>query len=67
MKPSHRKRHPWTIQEVSWLKKGVQKFGAGKWQEILLSYPFPAYRTSIDLKDKWRNLPMEEKEAILHP
>lgn len=37
------------------LASGVLKYGKGKWAEILATYDF-GDRTSVDLKDKWRNL-----------
>ncbi|KAG8059261.1 hypothetical protein GUJ93_ZPchr0002g26154 [Zizania palustris] len=52
-----RKHHrAWTLSEVLKLVDGVDRYGAGKWSEIRrLSFPC-SYRTSVDLKDKWRNL-----------
>lgn len=47
----------WTDREIMCLKKGVQEDGLrGQWAEILARYPFQDCRTSVDLKDKWRNL-----------
>lgn len=53
-----RKHHrPWTITEVVKLVEGVARFGAGRWSEIKrLAFATCPYRTSVDLKDKWRNL-----------
>lgn len=53
-----RKHHrPWTINEVVKLVEGVARYGAGRWSEIKrLAFASCAYRTSVDLKDKWRNL-----------
>ncbi|XP_008462321.3 uncharacterized protein LOC103500701 isoform X3 [Cucumis melo] len=53
-----RKHHrAWTLVEVIKLVEGVSKCGAGKWSEIKkLSFSSYSYRTSVDLKDKWRNL-----------
>nr|AGT15966.1 MYB-related protein [Saccharum hybrid cultivar R570]AGT16635.1 MYB-related protein [Saccharum hybrid cultivar R570] len=53
-----RKHHrAWTLCEVVKLVDGVARFGAGKWSEIRkLSFASYSYRTSVDLKDKWRNL-----------
>ncbi|KAL6537398.1 hypothetical protein OROMI_025932 [Orobanche minor] len=53
-----RKHHrPWTLSEVVKLVEGVAKYGAGKWSEIKrLAFASYSYRTSVDLKDKWRNL-----------
>ncbi|KAL1203764.1 Telomere repeat-binding protein 3 [Cardamine amara subsp. amara] len=53
-----RKHHrAWTLSEVTKLVDGVSKYGAGKWSEIKkLSFSSQSYRTSVDLKDKWRNL-----------
>ncbi|KAL1224108.1 Telomere repeat-binding protein 4 [Cardamine amara subsp. amara] len=53
-----RKHHrAWTLSEVVKLVEGVSKYGVGKWSEIKkLSFSSHAYRTPVDLKDKWRNL-----------
>ncbi|XP_019057515.1 PREDICTED: uncharacterized protein LOC104808052 isoform X2 [Tarenaya hassleriana] len=53
-----RKHHrAWSLSEVIKLVEGVAKYGAGKWSEIKrLSFASHSYRTSVDLKDKWRNL-----------
>eukprot|EP00249_Psilotum_nudum_P020369 c27672_g1_i3 orf=374-2293(+) len=53
-----RKHHrPWTIREVMKLVEGVAHCGVGKWAEIKkLAFYNSVYRTSVDLKDKWRNL-----------
>ncbi|XP_057455095.1 uncharacterized protein LOC130746477 isoform X2 [Lotus japonicus] len=53
-----RKHHrAWTLVEVMKLVEGVSRCGAGKWSEIKrLSFSSASYRTSVDLKDKWRNL-----------
>ncbi|KAK9923720.1 hypothetical protein M0R45_032121 [Rubus argutus] len=53
-----RKHHrAWTLVEVMKLVEGVSKCGTGRWSEIKrLSFASYSYRTSVDLKDKWRNL-----------
>ncbi|KMT04840.1 hypothetical protein BVRB_7g170100 [Beta vulgaris subsp. vulgaris] len=53
-----RKHHrAWSLTEVMKLVDGVAKFGAGRWSEIKrLSFSSYTHRTSVDLKDKWRNL-----------
>ncbi|RYQ84930.1 hypothetical protein Ahy_B10g104431 isoform B [Arachis hypogaea] len=53
-----RKHHrAWTLVEVMKLVDGVSRCSAGRWSEIkLLSFSSHSYRTSVDLKDKWRNL-----------
>ncbi|PIA27711.1 hypothetical protein AQUCO_07600106v1 [Aquilegia coerulea] len=53
-----RKHHrAWTLSEVIKLVEGVSKYGAGRWSEIKkVAFASYAYRTSVDLKDKWRNL-----------
>ncbi|KAJ6699963.1 RING/FYVE/PHD ZINC FINGER SUPERFAMILY PROTEIN [Salix purpurea] len=56
-----RKKVSWTVQEEEMLKEGVQKFSSdGKfpWKDILEygSSVFLNGRTTIDLKDKWRNM-----------
>ncbi|XP_031482906.1 uncharacterized protein LOC116252641 isoform X1 [Nymphaea colorata] len=53
-----RKHHrSWTLQEVTKLVEGVSRHGVGRWSDIKrLEFSASAYRTSVDLKDKWRNL-----------
>ncbi|XP_035548175.1 uncharacterized protein LOC109001935 isoform X1 [Juglans regia] len=53
-----RKHHrAWTLVEVMKLVEGVSKCGAGRWSDIKrLAFASYSYRTSVDLKDKWRNL-----------
>ncbi|KAK9102460.1 hypothetical protein Sjap_019714 [Stephania japonica] len=53
-----RKHHrAWTLSEVTKLVEGVSRYGAGKWSEIKrVAFAPSSYRTSVDLKDKWRNL-----------
>ncbi|XP_078432961.1 uncharacterized protein LOC144704419 [Wolffia australiana] len=49
-------RRRWAPWEVSRLIDGVSKYGAGRWSQIRrLSFP-SSCRSSVDLKDKWRNL-----------
>eukprot|EP01068_Selenidium_serpulae_P008246 Selendium_serpulae@DN4932_c0_g1_i1.p3 len=45
-----------SLTESEWLKEGINRFGEGKWSKILKSYPFLKCRTTVDLKDKWRNI-----------
>lgn len=35
---------------------GVRTFGPGSWKKILARFPFHEKRTSVDLKDKYRNI-----------
>ncbi|KAI3447580.1 hypothetical protein Pfo_004245 [Paulownia fortunei] len=53
-----RKHHRlWTIAEVRKLIDGVSQYGVGRWSRIKkLFFSTSAHRTSVDLKDKWRNL-----------
>eukprot|EP01018_Ginkgo_biloba_P003203 Gb_21033 [translate_table: standard] len=53
-----RKHHrPWTLRDVMKLVEGVSHCGVGKWADIKrVAFSSSAYRTSVDLKDKWRNL-----------
>ncbi|XP_051152370.1 uncharacterized protein LOC127266234 [Andrographis paniculata] len=53
-----RKHHRlWTISEVKKLIDGVAQYGVGRWSRIKkLFFSSSAHRTSVDLKDKWRNL-----------
>lgn len=45
-----------TQKEVQNLLEGVKRFGVGKWKEILGCYEFNEKRTTVDLKDKYRNI-----------
>ncbi|WUR03824.1 myb-like DNA-binding domain-containing protein [Vairimorpha necatrix] len=51
-----RKRITWTQEELETLKKGIKKFGKGKWKEILEFYKddFRPERRMKDLCDKYR-------------
>ena len=49
-------RTKWTSDEVQELIKGVEKHGVGKWKLIMKHRKFAPHRTTVDLKDKWRNL-----------
>ncbi|CAH1452575.1 unnamed protein product [Lactuca virosa] len=53
-----RKRHKsWSVPEVLKLCDGVSQLGVGKWTEIKrLFFSSIHHRSSVDLKDKWRNL-----------
>ncbi|XP_047959996.1 uncharacterized protein LOC125205215 isoform X2 [Salvia hispanica] len=53
-----RKHHRlWTTAEVKKLVDGVAEYGVGRWSRIKkIHFPASAHRTSVDLKDKWRNL-----------
>ncbi|MQM12109.1 hypothetical protein Taro_045023, partial [Colocasia esculenta] len=55
---ARRKHHRlWTLTEVTKLIEGVSRYGVGRWTDIKrLLFSSSAYRTSVDLKDKWRNL-----------
>ncbi|KAK4766316.1 hypothetical protein SAY87_007958 [Trapa incisa] len=59
MKNIDRRKHQimWTLQEVIKLIDGISEFGVGHWTDIKrLYFASSAYRTPIDLRDKWRNL-----------
>ena len=51
-----------TKQEKEKLEEGVKQLGP-KWTHILLQGGFHECRTTIDLKDKWRNLTVQRKSA----
>jgi hypothetical protein len=51
----YRKRMKWTDKEMRMLVRGYKQFGPSSWAQILNTYPFHHHRTSVDLKDKWRN------------
>ncbi|URE02789.1 SANT [Musa troglodytarum] len=62
-----RKHHRlWTLPEVMKLIEGVSHYGVGRWTDIKrLLFATSAFRTSVDLKDKWRNL-LRASAAQLH-
>ncbi|GMI65812.1 TRF-like 8 [Hibiscus trionum] len=54
-----RRKHQrtWTLAEVIKLVDGIAQYGVGRWTDIKkLLFASSAYRTPIDLRDKWRNL-----------
>ncbi|WCJ34471.1 TRF-like 8 [Euphorbia peplus] len=58
-KSCDRRKHQrmWTLAEVSKLIDGIAQCGTGRWTDIKkLSFSSSAYRTPVDLRDKWRNL-----------
>ena len=46
----------WTAEEAGYVREGVKKFGYGNWKKILGAYPFKSCRSSVDIRDKWRNI-----------
>lgn len=48
----------WTAEETEVLIDSVTVHGTGSWADILAQHRaiFHPTRTSVDLKDKWRNL-----------
>ncbi|KAJ7392362.1 Telomeric repeat-binding factor [Desmophyllum pertusum] len=53
--PINQSRKFWTTEETNWLEEGVKLYGEGSWAKILSKYNFVG-RTSVNLKDRWRNL-----------
>ena len=55
---ARRPRIEWTLEETDTLINAVNELGEGNWAAILGNYAdeFHSSRTSVDLKDKWRNL-----------
>jgi hypothetical protein len=56
-----KKRNPFTAEEDEAIRRGVAKYGEGKWREILDDPEFQSIfeeyeRTNTGLKDRWRNL-----------
>ena len=60
-----RQRITWTNTESSYLVAGVILYKKGNWATILAKYSthFNEYRTSVNLKDKYRNI--EKDPALL--
>uniref|UniRef100_A0A7C9AS80 Uncharacterized protein n=1 Tax=Opuntia streptacantha TaxID=393608 RepID=A0A7C9AS80_OPUST len=46
----------WTLTEVEALVDGISQFGLGQWTAIKKNFFSSSYRTSTDIRDKWRNL-----------
>mmetsp|Transcript_26959 Transcript_26959/g.37498 ORF Transcript_26959/g.37498 Transcript_26959/m.37498 type:complete len:621 (+) Transcript_26959:73-1935(+) len=64
-KKQRRKRIFWTTMEETHLRLGVREFGTGKWAKILQKYGnIFKNRTSVDLKDKWRNISKKSPDTI---
>ncbi|KAJ8899852.1 hypothetical protein K2173_019555 [Erythroxylum novogranatense] len=58
-KGDDRRKHQrmWTLSEVTNLIDGIAQCGTGRWTDIKnLLFSSSAYRTPVDLRDKWRNL-----------
>ena len=56
--PARRKIKRWDEAETNLLIELVTQHGKGKWKRVLLAgaATFDTHRTTVDLKDKWRNL-----------
>ncbi|KAG0549369.1 hypothetical protein BDA96_01G249800 [Sorghum bicolor] len=53
---SRKNNSRWTAKEVEILVQGVSKFGVGRWVMLKRQFFKTSIRTSVNLKDKWRNL-----------
>ncbi|XP_007027366.2 PREDICTED: uncharacterized protein LOC18597982 isoform X1 [Theobroma cacao] len=63
-----RRKHQrmWTLAEVIKLVDGIAQYGVGRWTDIKrLLFASSAYRTPVDLRDKWRNL-LRSSSALKH-
>lgn len=60
-------KHAWTKEEEEKLKEGFERFGHSQWKAILEfgRLVFWKGRTTVDLKDKWRNLKKKYPELLL--
>lgn len=45
----------WTDEESEWVKKGVARYGEGRWGKIKNAFPFKD-RTAVNIKDRWRTM-----------
>ncbi|CAK7332269.1 unnamed protein product [Dovyalis caffra] len=61
LKRDHRR---WTLGEVRKLIIGVTEHGVGKWTHIKRLMFSSSHRTSVNLKDKWRNLLNSSTRAL---
>nr|AGT15986.1 hypothetical protein SHCRBa_032_N13_F_190 [Saccharum hybrid cultivar R570] len=56
-KSKRRRARKWSSLEEETLRKGVQQYGIGNWRDILNNnLDVFIGRTTVDLKDKWRNM-----------
>ncbi|XP_066388916.1 uncharacterized protein [Miscanthus floridulus] len=56
-KSKRRRARKWSLLEEETLRKGVQQYGIGNWRDILNNnLDIFIGRTTVDLKDKWRNM-----------
>ncbi|KAM3208146.1 hypothetical protein ACQJBY_063063 [Aegilops geniculata] len=56
-KARRRRARRWSSVEEETLRKGVEQFGSSNWKDILIHNPDAFIgRTTVDLKDKWRNM-----------
>lgn len=57
-------RKKWSKIEIETLLEGVDKYGIGNWKDIKLAYPGVfEERSTVDLKDKFRNLGKRHHES----
>ncbi|XP_030632652.1 telomeric repeat binding factor a [Chanos chanos] len=52
---SQGKRKRWSQQETEWIREGVRRYGAGRWEKIKSSFPFQG-RSAVNIKDRWRTM-----------
>ena len=50
------RRQKWDKPHITNLVEGVNTYGMGHWKKIHTHYGFSDDFTTVDLKDKWRNL-----------
>lgn len=56
-KVSPKKRNPFTDAEDDAIRQGVEEFGAGNWAQIKSEYAMVLRnRSSVNIKDRWRNM-----------
>ncbi|KAK9820558.1 hypothetical protein WJX72_011639 [[Myrmecia] bisecta] len=65
-RPTGAPKQKWTEEEERALRRGVAKYGVGKWRLIQKDEQIGEIlenRSNVDLKDKWRNLNMDSYTA----
>lgn len=60
---SLKSRQPWTQEEDERLLSGVEKYGLGKWAKIRDAYFPEGNRTSVQIKDRMRNIQNQEEKS----
>lgn len=62
---SRKKRSHWSASEEQQVYLAVQRHGVGNWSAVISEGGLAAWRTSVDIKDKWRTMAKQGRLAEL--